>query len=1101
MVIETGEFIQRTYGEKGSATTPSPHAVIRASAGSGKTYQLTNRYLRLLRAGAVPPTILATTFTRKAAGEILQRVLGRLAKACEDDAARTGLASDLGGYPLSAADCLAMLRRVVATLHKLSIGTIDSFFNQAAGALRYELGLPAEPRLTDEGSPLSKQLRLDAIQAVLGDAAATDEGFQTLIELLRRLHHDTAQRRVTDAIDGIATSLYDVYRQYPEETLWGNMTVGKPLPREQVAGLVGLLESLAEELPTTKAGKPRMNWVKAYHALLQAMRAGDHKAILDLTLMKNLRTDGNPEASGKYDGVEIDGEWFTLLKACKLHATAVAVHELIDQTHATYNLLRAFDEQYTRLRREHRVLLFSDLTHLLARYAPDDNDAFLSELYYRLDAQVTHLLLDEFQDTSLDQWAVLRGFAQEVAAVGDGQRSLFCVGDVKQAIYGWRGGCAELFERVEQLPGLSSDSLSSLTKSYRSSQVVLDAVNTVFDSLDTNLALADVTDDVAAWGAYFDTHEAAKKGLPGHVVLRSTRPKDDGDAIDEPGDDEDGAADVGGDPHWRYVAEYVRDLHRSAPGRSVGVLLRRRKSAAPLLHELRLLGVEVSEEGGNPIDNAPAVAAVLSAIRLADHPGDQAAAFHVANSPLGPVLGLTSQRGPTVADVAQTLRRAMIDRGYSGVIADWTRALAPSCDARSLRRLTQLVALAEGYDPDAGLRPGGFVDTARAARVEDPSAAPVRVMTVHAAKGLEFDCVVLPELSQTLSANDHRELVLLDRDGPADPPRSILRRPDKAMQAMLIEWGDAAKRRAGEQRREDLCLLYVAMTRPRHALHLLVPPPKLLKSGKRSDAGITNLSYAAILRQAFHVSAENDPSEGDAVLYEAGDAAWAGSDGAAAPITAATAMETEVLNITLAKPGSAGPARSWAEASPSALHGGGEVDALDLLGLSEIGGRSYGTAVHALYERVGFADEDPPPGRAGLIERMRTIDGSLDAGALVDQFLAQLKAPAIRAALSRNGAAEFWRERSFLAPVDGRLLKGTFDRVTIWRDDQGNATRAKLVDFKTDRVDDATLPAKVEHYRGQIEAYRGALGAMLGLGDKQIEAELAFVGDRMVVEV
>ena len=72
-------------------------------------------------------------------------------------------------------------------------------------------------------------------------------------------------------------------------------------------------------------------------------------------------------------------------------------------------------------------------------------------MYFRLDAAVTHLLLDEFQDTSLEQWQVLSPFAEEVAAHADGGRELLVVGDTKQAIYGWRGGCVELFDVVEAM--------------------------------------------------------------------------------------------------------------------------------------------------------------------------------------------------------------------------------------------------------------------------------------------------------------------------------------------------------------------------------------------------------------------------------------------------------------------------------------------------------------------------------------------------------------------------------------------------------------------------------------------------------------------------
>ena len=104
-----------------------PNVVIRASAGSGKTFQLTNRYLALLNAGIEPDQILATTFTRKAAGEILNRILFRLAQAATDQAERQQLAEDINEKSLSREKCLALLRHTTSSLHRLRVGTLDSF--------------------------------------------------------------------------------------------------------------------------------------------------------------------------------------------------------------------------------------------------------------------------------------------------------------------------------------------------------------------------------------------------------------------------------------------------------------------------------------------------------------------------------------------------------------------------------------------------------------------------------------------------------------------------------------------------------------------------------------------------------------------------------------------------------------------------------------------------------------------------------------------------------------------------------------------------------------------------------------------------------------
>ncbi|MEX2501954.1 MAG: UvrD-helicase domain-containing protein, partial [Trueperaceae bacterium] len=354
------------------------------------------------------------------------------------------------------------------------------------------------------------------------------------------------------------------------------------------------------------------------------------------------------------------------------HAMADQVSRLRHQTLATYDLLHHFDRHYTRLRSRNQVVLFSDLTHKLARELPLLGDDLLMEIYYRLDAQVTHLLLDEFQDTSLDQWRVLAPFAEEIRDHGPDPnasgRSFFCVGDVKQAIYGWRGGCAELFDEVEAaFPGASMP----LSVSWRSSPVVLDAVNQVFGNLDRCAALDADAAAAARWQAGFDTHTSAKKNrtLPGHVRLVTSRPEladpadPSGVAVTDDasnGDDADPVDVITDAPHETFVAEQVRAIHEQDRARSIAVLVSTNKAVHGLIYALRKLGLTVSGEGGNPLTDCPAVNAVLSALTLADHPGHTAAAFHVANSPMGAVVGLNSTAPAAREAVALRIRRSLL---------------------------------------------------------------------------------------------------------------------------------------------------------------------------------------------------------------------------------------------------------------------------------------------------------------------------------------------------------------------------------------------------------------------------------------------------------
>ena len=140
-----------------------------------------------------------------------------------------------------------------------------------------------------------------------------------------------------------------------------------------------------------------------------------------------------------------------------------------------------------------------------------------------------------------------------------------------------------------------------------------------------------------------------------------------------------------------------------------------------------------------------AVLHFLSLLSLADHPGDSAAAFHVASSPLAASVGLTRSGFRTeLEETARVVRRRLALEGTGAFATSFLPVVEANYGTWDRRRFRQLVDLAHSFEPRAGLRADRFVDHVRATKVEDPSATQVQVMTVHQAKGLEFDAVILP---------------------------------------------------------------------------------------------------------------------------------------------------------------------------------------------------------------------------------------------------------------------------------------------------------------------------------------------------------------------
>ncbi|MEM7626982.1 MAG: UvrD-helicase domain-containing protein [Planctomycetota bacterium] len=1039
-----------------SAEQALPHRLIRASAGSGKTYQLTQHYLDLLQRGAGVDTILATTFTRKAAGEILGRVVKTLAE-------RAG-----GGEKVSSSEqraAGALLETVSRQLHRVAISTIDSFFQRLGSSFRLELDLSPRTRLIEEGSPEAQRLRAEAIESVLADAAATDESFVALLALLRRLHHGESGRSVSAAIDQIVVNHAAVYREAPDRDTWSRLRPRGLMDDAAQRDAIEHWREMGAQLPTTKAGTPRKSWRDSWEKIGRQMVAGQWEFLADTGVLKKLL-----EGDESFGGAEIDAAWLEACAPLLGHVKGTLVQQIAQQTEATYELMHRFVGSYEALRRRRGVMLYSDLTHRLASggLPAGDGPDVLREVSFRMDRAVTHLLLDEFQDTGLDQWAVLSPFAEEVSATGDGSRSLFVVGDTKQAIYGWRGGCVELFDTVEQM--VPPEGRQSLARSWRSSPVVLDAVNTVFGQIASCPAVAAGPDDAAAaeaWSRGYVKHEAAQPDLPGYVSFEVSAPSEqDTPRPEQPSatleEDDESQLAAPASPHETYVARRVRELYAAIPGRSLGVLVSTNPAVNRLLYELRRAGLPASGEGGNPISDSPSVAALLSGLQLADHPGDTAAAFHVLNSPLGAAVGMTTLGD--AARVARGIRAALVTHGTAATVAGWVRAVADDCDAAGLDKLTQLVELAERYDaePVDRLRPGRFVDFVEGTRVEDPANAAIRVMTIHKSKGLEFDAVVLPQLDRRLrSVFD----VLIDRPDPTGAIEAVYRyagKPARDAEPALAEAYAQARQR---QRREDLSALYVAMTRARQALVMIAEP------GQSSGGAIT---FAKILRDTLGA-----PEGGVAW----GDPGWAGPPEAvaASPVTAADAS---ALRVTLAHGHAA--RRMRPTVAPSSLHDADAVDAAGLLDVAATAAQRRGRELHELLEGVGYLEDydesAAPPGLQEVLER-----------------------PAVRAALTRRfgGQEELWRERRFVVPDGPRLLHGVFDRVAIQRDPAGVATAAHLIDFKTDRVaaESAVLDIRVAAYRPQLQAYRRALAGLLGLDEDRITAELVFTAPGASVEV
>lgn len=1061
---------------------PPRRVLIRASAGTGKTFRLSNWFLGELFSSADTAQILATTFTRKAAREILDRILVRLAEASLDAAKCEELAGFLN-RPLTCDECQTLLEKLTRDLHRLRVSTLDSFFAQIATNCSLDLSLPPGWTIIDENN--DRELRREAIEVLL-----REEGSR-LAAQLQHLTVGASNRSVTRLIDDAVRNAYQTFLD-SHEAAWKRFPEFHPPGADQL--LVAIADLEAMELPKTAKGAPHKNWVTARDKALDAFRNEKWESFIQSGIAGKI-LDGEENFSKK----EIEPHVRAVFNRLIAHARGVIIPQMAQQTAALWHLLEQFHSVYMRLKTERRWLTHDDVTRHLAQAVSQMN---LDQIAFRLDAKMQHLLLDEFQDTSLPQWSILEPFARQVTQNRPG-RTFFCVGDVKQAIYSWRGGVAEIFDKVEsQISHLEKE---ELTDSRRSSPAIIDTVNRLFgEGRVTELPALSPTEKVAVqqWCSRFEEHSTHLKELPGYCELR-TAPR----AVDPDSTDGAESNSRSSQKHTTLAAaaDQVAELARLAPHSTIGILCRSNATIARLMFELRERHVEASEEGGNPLTDSAAVEAILSLLTIADHPGNTVARFHVANSPVGALFGFQDPASHDDAhELSRRLRREIATNGLHTSLESWTRRLVPACSVRDARRLEQLVALASRTQAADEIRTRQFIDVVRNERVQDPSTHRIRVMTIHKSKGLEFDIVVLPELDSDLHGPSPK--VVAGRPGPTSPIDcvSIYRR--REIQKLLPpEFRTVFTGWTEEAVTQSLCVLYVAITRARHACYMLIPPS--VGNGDRLRSSLNGL-----LRKGLAESgAKADP---DTLLFKTGDARW--YEQIAPPPSMPPVPAPQHARIRLA-PMPSGRNRGLAMVEPSDLEGGSTVRINELLSLDRAERLERGTLMHRWFEEIEWLDEGPP-----AETRLRTLAGlHASVGVNVDdevirfeQFLQEPEtvalltrrsyevapgsfAPKIQTRISSSDTRlEVHREWGFTAPgKDGGLMTGIVDRLVLIYDATSfELLAADIIDYKTDEIDSPdAADLRTAFYREQIQAYRLAVEQLYRLPPDQISARLLFV--------
>jgi ATP-dependent helicase/nuclease subunit A len=1067
------------------------HQLIRASAGSGKTFQLSGHFLKQLFSGHRPETILATTFTRKAASEILGRVLMSLADAAESPARSKDLRERLRISSVDQQSSLSLLVEVTRNLHRMRVCTLDSFFQMVARSLSLELGLPPGWRIIDDN--MDYELQQQAVDAVLSQHASRDA--QQLMQMLAK---GRSKRSVRDLIHDAIDAFYDLF-QLTERDAWHQFPNQRRLTQAE-------RERALEELATFDPGTDsRLR--KARDGDLEKFRAMQWEAFAVSGIPAKISA-----GDLTYYKKDLPPEMVAAYQPLVAHARAELVDQLAQQTHAVWELMSRFDREYTRLRLEQGWMRFGDITRALSRA---ESAADSEKMNFRLDSSIRHLLLDEFQDTSPDQWRILKRLVQNIIRQQD-EASIFCVGDGKQAIYGWRGGVAAILDAVQEtIPDVSP---MSLDRSYRSSPPVISTVNRIFSDLLRHGDLDTYESACERWSAAFPPHSTSHDSMVGHVQLR-TSPVMEGESAQERRS-----------PWNRWVAEQIQAIHHQSPDREIGVLTRRNSTVAALVHELRLLGVPASEEGGTPPVDSPAVLAVMSLLQLCSHPGCQISRYHVAGSPIGTVINLTHwQDDERAHSVAAEFRSRLMDQGYGRTLQWLSDSVRDHCSQRDLMRMRQIVAAGWQFDQSPSLNPVDFVRVLEGSRFMKSEPAPVRVMTIHQSKGLEFDIVVLPELDGQLI---RPPVAAAGGPGPESAPTHVSMWRSREVRGLLPgPLQDAFEQTTARQLAEAICLLYVAVTRAKHSLQMMIPP---VLSGKIPK------TWAGLLLASL---TDQQTALPDAVLYEAGDAQWsehltaqqAHRQKRKAQATTTTEVtqpatrrnDSRAAGTVRLAPMTDGRRRGLARHAPS-RHDDSGVVYLPTSGPStnsrvspEVDPRTKGNLIHAWFQCIEWLQPGQRPDP--LLLRSRAFEMGMQESVintLLPDFFAMLEQPQTRAAITQEtelrsdlftAAASrvssdslrlvVLRERPFVLLQEGAVVQGSIDRLVIAY--HGNmAVAAHILDFKTDRLygdRDEWIQFRQQFYAAQLEQYCSAVNSCFGIAEPNIRAHLVLLEADVVV--
>lgn len=1095
--------LQKLLCDQARAAQPDAHVWLSASAGTGKTHVLTARVFRLLLQGVRPESILCLTFTKAGAAEMADRIHDRLAawvQMEEGDLFRDLEALDEESGPEARDRARRLFAEVLeSTGGGLRIQTIHGFCQQLLTAFPLEADLPPGFRPLDqrEQAGLARQTLADLV------VRAQEQGDDAIIDAIQAISLRLGEGGAEQYLLRCASRAADL-DQLPDSILaWLQSELG--LPEGDIA------DHLASQCADDVFDMRTLAWVAQANAdwgtgraLERCDRISRWRALAPPGRASGLRELHAAWAKADGDLISAKG-WVPPINgyaeaSARLHgrcAELLGVQALAQYAELLGAALHA-GRSYARAYAEAKQLAGAvDFDDLIARTATLLSQPGIADwIRYKLDQRIDHILVDEAQDTNVSQWEIVGALAAEFfageGAKGDKVRTIFTVGDFKQAIFGFQGTSPQAFAAAQiafQRHAEAADHLFhdlSLERSFRSTPAVLDLVDRTIATLGVDrLGLSQG-----------DVRHVSANPYPGEVLL--WKPTVAGLSDDAEGE-EDWAADqerLLAQSIARQVRQWIDDgMILESRGRpitagDVMILVRRRSELARLI-VARLYEEGVAVAGIDRLRlNAPlAVRDLLAAIRFAVQPEDD---LNLASLLVSPLIGWSQEQlmarligrrtglwrhlvqtldDPALTPLRQLLVRADFTTPYryletilSGP-AEGRRRLIERLGTEAADPIEELLNAALTFETDDHPSLQRFIDWFDRGEVEivrDAAAQgdSLRLLTVHGAKGLQAPVVILADACLDPDVGNRIDSLLWN-GLPVLPPR-------KAERQGAI--GQAVEAARAAEREEHWRLLYVALTRAEEKLVVTGSLGPRAKGEPQPESWFTAVDAALA---SLGADWEADPLWGARRSWRGTEALAPRASEPMAP--AENRIHSEPLWLRQPAPAEARPPRPLAPSAPVEDDVPHPPPTPAMRQAAE-----RGRWLHALFERL---PDVPAASRRDRADRWLTQQGVTD-GALrhdvIDQALRVIENPRLADLFGPTALAE-----APVAAVVGELVvAGTVDRLCVTDD------RVQIIDFKTGRVAPFSAEEVPPAHVRQMAAYAAALQVIFP--DRLIEAGLLY---------